>query len=477
MKFETTVGTPIPCAIFVHDTSKTAGEGLAIAYNTASLVCEYRREGQSSWTSFTPVTGTLGTYVDRGLVADGGLTGAHVICPPAAAFASGAKMLWVRLYGAANMAPVLIEIALITVNKQNATNMGLGAIPNVSQGNAGALAIGDAYGKVNLQDGSVNSQSVATDAISPDSIQQQAADKIAGAMADLSTLNHTDDGTFGKQWKTVIDAIATAAAAIAGKLPSKSYIAGTSNSDGDVQMDEATGNFAGTVGGVSGLTKELIATEVDSVLSDAHDSGSWAGGGGGGGTGEFAIVLVAKTTGGTPIPGVRFTVQLDGSNVRAGFGDSSGQFAVNLDADTYTVLATMYGFVNYSGSLTVSANANPTITLTAASPTLPDIDGLCDVTALVIGSDGEAIEGAHVSAELQIPTPLMDVYLISRTKVTDTTDSDGAATLRLIRYVTFDSGGTYRIRVSDSSGKQIYDQVVKVPDQDTCTFDELEIVS
>lgn len=43
-------------------------------------------------------------------------------------------------------------------------------------------------------------------------------------------------------------------AAIYDKLPSKTYLTGTNNSDGDVQMDEATGNFPGSVGSISGIT-------------------------------------------------------------------------------------------------------------------------------------------------------------------------------------------------------------------------------
>lgn len=43
------------------------------------------------------------------------------------------------------------------------------------------------------------------------------------------------------------DSINERVKAIDTKLPSKSYLAGSNNSDGDVQMDEATGNFPGTV--------------------------------------------------------------------------------------------------------------------------------------------------------------------------------------------------------------------------------------
>lgn len=40
--------------------------------------------------------------------------------------------------------------------------------------------------------------------------------------------------------------------AIHGKLPTKSRLAGTNNSSGDIQMNSATGNYPGSVGGVNG---------------------------------------------------------------------------------------------------------------------------------------------------------------------------------------------------------------------------------
>lgn len=40
--------------------------------------------------------------------------------------------------------------------------------------------------------------------------------------------------------------------AVHAKLPSKSKIAGTNNADGDIEMNEATGNYPGTVAGVAG---------------------------------------------------------------------------------------------------------------------------------------------------------------------------------------------------------------------------------
>lgn len=52
--------------------------------------------------------------------------------------------------------------------------------------------------------------------------------------------------------RTEIDSNSTQLAAIVNKLPSKSYLTGTANADGDVEMDAATGNFPGSVASVAG---------------------------------------------------------------------------------------------------------------------------------------------------------------------------------------------------------------------------------
>jgi hypothetical protein len=59
--------------------------------------------------------------------------------------------------------------------------------------------------------------------------------------------------------------------AIFNKLPSKSFLTGTSNSDGDVQMSEATGNFPGSVASTVALgaqAKADVNAEADQALLD-----------------------------------------------------------------------------------------------------------------------------------------------------------------------------------------------------------------
>jgi hypothetical protein len=139
--------------VFVFDSSKSDGSGLGgLTSSTSGLVAEYRRQGQSSWTSITLSNGALGTYTNSGsagsgggIVADGSLTGAYEFCVPDAALASAAGVNWVlvRLRGATNVVPVQVEIELDAINYQDGVRAGLSALPNANASAANGLPILD----------------------------------------------------------------------------------------------------------------------------------------------------------------------------------------------------------------------------------------------------------------------------------------------------------------------------------------------
>lgn len=134
-----TTGVMLP--IFVQDTSSTTGGGLAgLVFNTAGLVAEYRRQGQSAWTAITLAAGTLGTWSSGGFVADGALSGAYEVGLPDAVLAAGARWAIVRLRGAANMLPVLVEFELDAVNYQDGAAFGLSRIDATISSVATAVA-------------------------------------------------------------------------------------------------------------------------------------------------------------------------------------------------------------------------------------------------------------------------------------------------------------------------------------------------
>ncbi len=101
--------------VFIRDSSSTTGAGLTgLAFSTGSLTAYYHRDTDTTATAISLVTMTVGTFTSSGFkeVDAGNLPGVYQLCPPNAAFASGATSVFIMLKGAANMAPLPIEIDL-----------------------------------------------------------------------------------------------------------------------------------------------------------------------------------------------------------------------------------------------------------------------------------------------------------------------------------------------------------------------------
>jgi hypothetical protein len=110
--------------VFIQDSTSTTGGGLTgLAFGTSGLAAYYLREGAGSATSITLATMTLGTWATGGfIVVDGtNMPGVYQLGIPDAAIASGAKSVVVMIRGAANMAPLVLEIELTAVDNQSAT--------------------------------------------------------------------------------------------------------------------------------------------------------------------------------------------------------------------------------------------------------------------------------------------------------------------------------------------------------------------
>lgn len=102
--------------IFVQDSSATDGSGLTgLLYNTASLSAYYLPEGDATATSITLATATVGTFTSGGFkeVDSTNLPGVYEVgLPDAVIDATSEGSVIVMLKGAANMAPVLLEVEL-----------------------------------------------------------------------------------------------------------------------------------------------------------------------------------------------------------------------------------------------------------------------------------------------------------------------------------------------------------------------------
>ena len=120
--------------LFVQDSSSTVGAGLSgLAYNTSGLTAYYALPRAA------PVAITLATQTATGAFSSGGFVeldathckGLYRLDIPDAAVASG-RFANIYLYGATNMAPVVLEIELTATNNQDAVHGGMSALPNTA---------------------------------------------------------------------------------------------------------------------------------------------------------------------------------------------------------------------------------------------------------------------------------------------------------------------------------------------------------
>jgi hypothetical protein len=212
--------TSVSLPIIVYDNTSTTGAGLGgLTHTTSGLVLEYRRQGQSTWTSVTLVSKTLGTFTSGGIVASGSRTGRYEIDIPDAALAAGARFVEICLRGAANMHPVDIEIELDAVDYQTDA---FGALKPTTAGRTLDVSAGG-----------------------------EAGIDLANVGSPTATLSLS-----GTTIKAVTDAVA---------LPSSASINITGNITGN--LSGSVGSVTGSVGSVTGNVGGNVAGSVNSVTS------------------------------------------------------------------------------------------------------------------------------------------------------------------------------------------------------------------
>jgi hypothetical protein len=142
--------TSVTVPLFIFDSTSTTGGGLSgLTSSTSGLVCKYRRQGQSTWTTVTLSAATLGTWSSGGFIADtGGAAGTYELGLPNAATANGAQWVIVQLSGVANMVGVNIEVELDAVNYQD-INLGLSRL-DATISSRSTFAGGDTAGVTTL---------------------------------------------------------------------------------------------------------------------------------------------------------------------------------------------------------------------------------------------------------------------------------------------------------------------------------------
>jgi hypothetical protein len=182
--------TSVRRLIFIADTSKTDGSGLAnLVYNSSGLVAYYFAGDLADEVQITLASATLGTWTSGGFIAvdNTNMPGWYELGIPNAALDGGNEVA-IQLRGAANMAPVNVYIELDTVDYQTDA---FGALRPTT---AGRTLDVTATGAAGIDWANVENPTT-TVALTNTTIN---AAPIADAVWDEAYNQHTTAGTFGK---------------------------------------------------------------------------------------------------------------------------------------------------------------------------------------------------------------------------------------------------------------------------------------
>jgi hypothetical protein len=165
--------------IFVQDSSVTTGAGLAgLVFNSAGLVAYQHRPGSAAAAiTLATLASATAAWSSGGFIAVDGtnMPGVYRFDIPDAVLASGVNECVIMLRGATNMAPVVLEIQLVSFDPNDAVRAGLTALPNAAAAASGGLFTrGTGAGQIN-QDANgridVNVAAISTDSVAADNCE------------------------------------------------------------------------------------------------------------------------------------------------------------------------------------------------------------------------------------------------------------------------------------------------------------------
>lgn len=429
--------------VFLQDRTSTTGGGLGgITHLTSGLVLEWRREGQTTWNTVSPlVTKTLGIYTSGGIVADGSVTGAYEVDFPNDAFASGA---WValRIRGAANLLDWMEEIELdqplrfgslgidtsgrVTITQAfpaNFENLGITALGSISE----VRELGpNAFNANSLQD-QVSLAVWTYPGAGGRTLTSFGFDVTVGGYAagqappSASTIRDTVfntlpsagfvDGSFGDRW--LISNNNTRELAVTGSghvasvlhdaepnsIPEDAFIAGAISARAtapDFVTEIVTG-----VENITVITRLGTMVESDGAGQFRFDTialsmAPTGGGGGGTGTGANTVTITVNLSG-SPVEGAKVRLSKGGESY-LGTTSVSGQVVFNVDNGTWLVAITSPNTTFAGANLVVTGNQSASYSLTAISIT-PSAPGNVTGYWLVLGANGLPETGATISMQ------------------------------------------------------------------------------
>lgn len=145
--------TSVDTLVFIQDSTSTAGAGLAnLTATTAGLTCYYALPGLAAVAVSLATQTATGTFASGGFAAEDNtnMPGVYRLGLINASLASTSRSSVYMLKGAANMAPLPLEIQLTGWNNQDQVRGGLTALPTALAGTSSGLILGDANGRVGV---------------------------------------------------------------------------------------------------------------------------------------------------------------------------------------------------------------------------------------------------------------------------------------------------------------------------------------
>lgn len=147
--------TSLRLMVFIADSSSTTGAGkTGLAYNSSGIKWYYWRgdTGNAGGVSVTLATATRGTFTSGGFIEidSTNLPGWYEIGVPDAAIASGSDSVVMMLHGVTNMAPLPLEIQLVSYNPNDAAALGLTNLDAAISTRLASASISLSSGKVTV---------------------------------------------------------------------------------------------------------------------------------------------------------------------------------------------------------------------------------------------------------------------------------------------------------------------------------------
>lgn len=386
--------TSFSIGLFIQANNSTTGAGLAgLTHATAGLVAEYRRQGQSSWTTIPLVTKTLGTWVSGGFVADGSRAGYYELDLPNAAIAAGARFCLVRLYGAANMLDVPVELELDALNYQDPIRLGTSLVT---------------YGETEL-------------------IVDDASASLRVDVLDRPTLSQIEASTVLGKEASIIDVMEE----ISSK-PTLIQIEASTVLAKESSLETVASGVATLLTRISSTVGSMFLDLIQMITGDGTANAQFSAKAleltpttAGTGTGARSVAVTVLLSG-TPVEGalVRLT---KGAESFIGATDSSGLITFNVNDGTWDVSITAAGASFPGASLVVDGPEAVSYSLTASSAIIPSEPGFVTGYWLCLSPSGVPEAGATVSIQVSaLPSGSVGLALDDTIR-TATSGVDGVA--------------------------------------------------